>query len=149
VKRRIPTLLALCALAALPVVADRLRTGRDACPTDGAAVDPAFRVRVIDGEGAARAFCGVRCAAAWLARHPTAARRVLVTDCATGREIDGGAAFYVKTFGPVPEGAPDGIRVFEAEQAALEHARAHGGKVLDGAMRPFGPPRGEDDANDQ
>jgi hypothetical protein len=114
---------------------------------DGAAIDPAFRVRVVDEGGMTRVFCGVRCAAAWLLRHG-APREIRVTDIASGRELDGRTASYARTLGPTPEGAPDGIRVFEDEATARAHARAHGGKVLEGAQRPFAPPTGGDRAHE-
>jgi len=136
VRPRAWTLLALAAVAALPVVADRLRSGGETCALDGVAVHPGFRVRVVPAKGPARHFCGVRCAEAWLGRSGADARAILVTDCASGREIDAREAWYLETAVGV-DGAPDLVRVFARRVDAERHLRARGGVMLIGSRRPF------------
>jgi hypothetical protein len=126
----LPQALALLAIAALPLAAERLRPRVERCAMDGVEVRPAFRVRV----GTARTFCGVACAEAWIG-HEGAPAEVLVT--AQGREIDAKDAWFVRTARNRSEGAPDGFRVFAAREDALRHAEAHGGTLLSGAERPF------------
>lgn len=136
--RWLPGALALVAIASLPLVAERLRAPVERCAMDGVEVRPAFRVRVIDGDFAARAFCGVSCAEAWLRYGGIVPREILVTDGATGREIEAGAAWFVRTVANRSDGAPDGVRVFASREDAERHVKAYGGTVLAGANRPFG-----------
>jgi hypothetical protein len=126
--------LALVAVAALPLAAERLRPRVERCAMDGVEIRPAFRVRVVEAGGTARTFCGVVCAEAWIGHEgPPAA--VFVT--AQGREIDAERAWFVGTARNRSEGAPDGIRVFAGREDALRHAEAYGGTLLSGAERPF------------
>jgi hypothetical protein len=128
--------VALLAIAALPLLAARLRGPVERCAMDGVEVRPPFRVRVTEEGGSARTFCGVTCAEAWLLRRGVAAREILVT--AGGHEIDAGTAWFVRTAANRSDGAPDGIRVFAGREDAIRHAEAYGGMVLRGAERPFG-----------
>jgi hypothetical protein len=136
-RRHLPSALALLALAALPLVAERLRAPVERCEMNGVALDPAFRVRVTEPHGAAHGFCGVSCAEAWIARSGAEVAAVRVTDAVTGAEVDGTEAWFVRTVRNVSDGAPDAIRVFARKDDALRHASAHGGHVLVGAERPF------------
>lgn len=135
----LPGCLALLAIAALPLVAERLRAPVERCAMDGVALAPSFRVRVVLPDGKTDAFCGVTCAQAWVQCRGVAPREILVT--AGGREIDAGAAWFVRTVANRSDGAPDGLRVFAGRDDALRHVAAYGGTVLIGADRPFG--RGE------
>ncbi|MCK6461147.1 MAG: nitrous oxide reductase accessory protein NosL [Planctomycetes bacterium] len=136
-RRHLPAAVALLAIAALPLLAERLRGHPERCEMDGVAIDRAFRVRVAEEGGATHGFCGVTCAASWIARRGIAPAAVLVTDGASGREIDAGTAWFVRTLGNVSDGAPDPIRVFARREAAERHASVHGGHVLKGSERPF------------
>ena len=135
--RRLLPALALAAVAALPLVAERVRTGGETCAFDGVAVHAAYRARVMGADGVARSFCGVRCAEAWLAREGGAPARVFVTDCASGREVDAEGATYLRSVATWQDGAPDTVRVFAQREDAERHARAYGGVVLRGEERPF------------
>lgn len=142
--RLLPALALLC-LAALPLVAERLRSHPERCEMDGAALNPGFRARVIETGGAAHAFCGVACARSWLALSGIRPATVLVTDCVQGSEIDARNAWFVETLANWSDGAPDTIRVFASKDDADRHVSAHGGRLLTGADRPFG---GEGEGNE-
>jgi len=124
--------IALLGIAALPLMAERLRPRVERCSMDGVAVVPSFRVRA--GE---HVFCGVTCAEAWLARSGVAPDGIRVTDCVTGREIAAPEAWFVRTLGNRSDGAPDAIRVFAGRKEAEGHVEAYGGTILVGALRPF------------
>ncbi len=134
----LPGAVALLGIAALPLVAERLRSRPERCGMDGVAVVPGFRVRVVESGGKGHAFCGVTCAEAWLARSGVAPAAVLVTDCAQGTEVDARAAWFVRTLANRSDGAPDGIRVFARKEDAARHVEAFGGRILVGSERPFG-----------
>ncbi|HEX5135359.1 MAG TPA: hypothetical protein VFY93_00170 [Planctomycetota bacterium] len=137
IRRHIPTAFALLCIAALPLVAGRLRGHVDRCEVDGVALDPAFRVRIEEKDGTMHAFCGITCAEAWIRRKSLVSGSVLVTDGVSGNEVDARSAWFVRTFGNRTDGAPDAIRVFARHEDADRHARAHGGEILVGADRPF------------
>ncbi len=134
--RWLPGAAALLAIAALPLVAERLRAPVERCEMDGVALAPSFRVRVLGEDGEAHAFCGVTCAQAYVERRGVEPREILVM--AGGREIDADTAWFVRTVANRSNGAPDGLRVFAARDDALRHVAAYGGTVLAGADRPFG-----------
>lgn len=136
--RWLPGALALAAIAALPLAAERLRSRTERCGMDGVAVAQGFRVRVVEGGGANHAFCGVTCAESWLARSGVVPAAVLVTDCARGTEVDARTAWFVRTLANRSDGAPDGIRVFARKEDAARHVEAFGGSMLVGNERPFG-----------
>jgi hypothetical protein len=131
-------ILALLGIAALPLVADRVRARSERCALDGVAVAVPFRARIVAADRTTRSFCGVRCAHLWLARSGLAARTILVTDCVSGREIDARDAWFVRSASVWGGGAPDFIRVFAERSAAERHAQAYRGKILSDADRPFG-----------
>jgi hypothetical protein len=135
--RWLPGALALLAIAALPLVADRLRSRSELCAMDGSAVKSCFRVRIVERSGTVRSFCGVRCADRWLARAGAVPRAVLVTDCGNGREVEAEAAWFLYTITGWGEEIPDFVRVFARRSDAERHASAHGGEILMGAERPF------------
>jgi hypothetical protein len=137
-RRRLPAALALLCIAALPLVAERLRAHRDRCEMDGVALSPEFLVRVTEEGGETHAFCGVTCAESWISRSGVVPSAVLVTDGALGVEVDARTAWFVRTLSNVSDGAPDAIRVFARKEDAHRQARAHGGRVLTGRERPFG-----------
>jgi hypothetical protein len=144
-RRIVPGAVALLALAALPLVAARLRPAHERCEMDGVAIKPLYRVRVRGADGRAHAFCGVRCAALWIAGSGSAPADVRVTDTTTGTVIDARAAWFVETVANRGDGAPDTIRVFARKEDAESRVRAYGGRILAGSERPFGA-EGERDA---
>ena len=135
--RRLPISAALLAIAALPFVAERLRSPSERCTMDGSGVSISFRVRIVERDATVRPFCGVRCADRWLARTGAAPRAVLVTDCTSGREVKAEAAWFLYTITGWEEGVPDYIRVFNRRSEAERHARSHGGELLMGPERPL------------
>ena len=130
--RALPGAIALLAIAALPLMAERLRPPVERCGMDGVAAAPSFRVRV-----AGHVFCGVTCAQSWLARSGVAPGGALVTDGMSGRAIDAREAWFVRTLANRSDGAPDAIRVFSGREEAEGHVEAYGGTILVGALRPF------------
>ena len=135
--RWLPSALALLAVAALPLVADRLRSRSELCAMDGSPVQSSFRVRIVETDGTVRSFCGVRCADRWLARSGTAPRAVLVTDCGNGREVSADSASFLYTMTGWGEDVPDFVRVFGRRADAERHAKAYGGEIMTGADRPL------------
>jgi hypothetical protein len=136
--RWLPGAVALLAIAALPLMAERLRSHPERCEADGVTVAPAFRVRVVARDGTTHAFCGVSCAQSWIRRKGIEPRAILVTDGVSGREVDAGEASFVRTVSTWSDGAPDFIRVFARREDAERHVSAYGGRILTGADRPFG-----------
>jgi len=137
VPRHLPGAVALLCVAALPLVADGLRSHPERCEMDGVAIVPAFRVRVEERDGTTHAFCSVTCARSFLARSGWEPASVLVTDGLSGREIDARQAWFVRTLSNWSDAAPDGIRVFARREDAERHVQAYGGTILLGNDRPF------------
>jgi hypothetical protein len=139
VSRWLLLMAALVAVVGLPITRTWLtRDAAPRCAWDGLPIEPLYRVRVVDADGAAHPFCCVRCAEKWLARQKVATTRsVYVQDEATGVELNHGEATYV--ISPVATNRINGnrIRVFREREAAEEHLRAFGGRLLDGVDRPF------------
>jgi hypothetical protein len=141
VTMRMSTLLAgglcLVAAAALPVAGHWIR-GRsdDGCALDGAAIGPAFRVRVVDAAGHSRCFCCIRCAELWLTRQPSRPGAIYVTDETTGHEMEAAAAYFVRSRVVTNPGTGNRIHAFARRADAAKHA-AVGGTLLEGTDRPF------------
>jgi hypothetical protein len=135
VKRALLLAGALAVGALLPLLGDRLRANAPRCELDGVDVERAYRARVVTADGDEHVFCGVSCARLWLARTGTGASRVLVTDSATGTEIDAASAWFVRT---VAGDGPDEIRVFAHAKDAERHVDTYRGEILSGPERPFG-----------
>jgi len=127
---------ALACIAALPVLADAMRRAANGCALDGVAVDRASAARVAGLDGRARSFCSVRCAERWTARNGAGSVRVI--DAPSGREIDARSAWFVRSAAAWGDGARDSIRAFARRGDAERHVRAYGGRLLEGAERPFG-----------
>jgi len=128
----------LAAVAALPVAARGLRPSPgERCALDGVAIGARHRVRVVDESGASRSFCSVACAEEWRRRAGAPPRAVFVIDEASGREIDGAVAWFVRSrvvTSPVPG---DRIHAFAERAEAERHASTFGGTILEGGDRPF------------
>lgn len=131
-------LLGLCLLALLPVLGNWIRRGdRERCELDGIAVEPLYRVRIVDGRGKVRRFCGVQCAATWLSRANAGPWTILVTDEATGQEFDAASASFVRSGVVTNAVTGNRIHVFQDRSAAEAHARVHGGRLLTKAEKPL------------
>ena len=139
-QRRAPWIVALVAVAVavcLPVAAHWLRgPPPSGCALDGATIDPAYRVTVVDERGEAHPFCCLRCAQLWLASQPPP-RSIAVTDEVSGEQLDAAAAFYVRSMRVTTPAVGNRIHVFRSLSDAEKHAAAQGGTVLTGADRPF------------
>jgi hypothetical protein len=125
-------------LAALAVVGHWAR--RDpvgGCALDGGHIEPRYRVRVLGAEGRDHEFCCIRCAELWLSRQRRRPRAVLVTDEASGREVEAASAYFVRS--EVVSTPTTGNRVHAFAEAcdAERHAAAARGRVLAGPERPF------------
>jgi hypothetical protein len=135
-----PWVVALAVLAVavgLPLAAHWLRgPPPPGCTLDGATIDPAYRVTVVDAGGQPHSFCCIRCAQLWLAGQPPP-RSVSVTDEAGGGEIDAASAYYVRSQVVTTPAVGNRIHAFLRLGDAEQHADRHGGTVLTGAERPF------------
>jgi ribosomal protein L24E len=130
--------LFLAGMAVVPVAAHWARRGGPArCEFDGAVIEPAYRVRVVDADGRDRLFCSVTCAERWLRRSPKTPRAVFVTDDPTGTVIDAREAVFVRSL--VVTGQTSGTRIhaFRTRADAEKHAAFAVGRILDRDDRPF------------
>jgi hypothetical protein len=107
------------------------------CDLDGLAIEPLYRVRVVDRAGAAHHFCCVGCAGRWRERQAEGPAAVYVTDEATGAEMDARSAVFVRSLVMTNPVTRNRIHVFRDPAAAEEHARAFAGTVLTGEERPL------------
>lgn len=117
-----------------------------ACALDGSAVDPLYRVRIVDAEGRDREFCCIGCASAWLGQQPAAPRAVFVTDEVSGQEIEAASAWYVRSLVVTVPHTGNRIHAFRDQADAARHAESAHGEVLTDAEKPFGSapsPRGK------
>ncbi len=132
--------LAVAAAAAvgLPGLGTRYRRQRQPrCALDGAAIESIYAVETEDAEQGLRRFCCIRCAEYWLARQAGADREVRVTDEVTGRPVDAGEAFFVRSTVVTNHATGNRIHAFRRRHAAEEHAASHRGRLLTGEDRPF------------
>jgi hypothetical protein len=136
--RRSLLLVGLLLVVGLPL-AGRWARGRaePRCALDGLAIEPLYRVRVVDPSGAAHEFCCVGCASRWIARQADRPAAVYVTDEATGAEIDAGSAHFVHSTVVTNPVTGNRTHVFRSRADAEEHARQYSGWMLTGAERPF------------
>jgi nitrous oxide reductase accessory protein NosL len=134
-------LLGLVVVVGLPVAGNWARhRGDGTCALTGMAIDPVYRVEVVDSRGHPHAFCCVTCARAWLKKAPGEPKAITVTDEASGEPIDAGTAFYVRSFVVTMPTTGNRIHVFRNREDAEKHAAAHAGIVLSESERPFPRP---------
>jgi hypothetical protein len=107
------------------------------CAFDGLPIQPAYRMRVVDSDGATHHFCCVRCGRLWLERQAGIPEEVWVTDEASGDELDARFAHFVHSAVVTDAVSGNRVHVFRDPKAAEEHARAFHGWTLTGAERPF------------
>jgi hypothetical protein len=128
----------VCALAALPLAGHWARRGAArSCDFDGAAIDPIYRVRIVDADGKDREFCCIGCAEQWLGRTSRQPRAILVTDEIGGETLDAAAAFFAHSRVVTQRTTGNRIHAFRTRGDAEHHAATVGGRVLDGTDRPF------------
>jgi NosL protein len=128
----------LAVAVTLPLAAHWLRgPPPPGCALDGAPIDPAYWVTVVDDRGEAHAFCCIRCAQLWLAARGAPPRSVAVADEAGSGEIDAASAYFVRSSVVTTPAVGNRIHAFRDRADAERHAEEHGGTVLTGAERPF------------
>jgi hypothetical protein len=122
----------------LPVVGRlaRQRVG-DRCAIDGVAIEPIYRVRIVDRGNRSHEFCCLKCALLWQSAHEAESSAVFVTDETGGKEVLSRQAYFaVSTVVTMPT-TLNRIHAFAEETDAQKHAQTFGGRVLNGADRPF------------
>ncbi len=136
------TVLAVVLLAAVLAVAGSYARRRPGgrCELDGMAIDPAYRVRAVDDDGAEHCFCCIRCARLWLEARRSAPRAVYVTDETGGGEVDAAQAWYVRSTVVTTAASGNRVHAFRDRGDAERHAAFAGGRLLGGADRPFTQP---------
>ncbi len=134
-------LLGLVVVVGLPVAGNWARHRRDGtCALTGTAIDPAYRVEVVDSRGHPHAFCCVSCARAWLQKAPGRPRSIAVADEVSGERIDAGAAIYVRSSVVTVPTSGNRVHVFRNRADAEKHAADHAGVVLSESERPLPRP---------
>jgi nitrous oxide reductase accessory protein NosL len=140
-KARWVGLVGLVVVVGVPVAGNWARQrAAGTCALDGMAIDPAYRVEVVDLRGHAEPFCCLKCAEIWLKNRPGPTRAILVTDEASGERIDAETAFYVRSSVVTAPTTGNRVHVFRSREDAEKHAAAHWGTVLSGSERPLPPP---------
>lgn len=107
------------------------------CALDGVAIEPVYRVRVVDAAGTERPFCCIKCATVWLTQQPTRPRAVFVTDEITGTEIPASEAYFVRSLVVTTPATGNSIHAFKEKADAQRHADSAGVSILTGSERPF------------
>jgi hypothetical protein len=107
------------------------------CSLDGLAIEPLYRVRVVDQEGGSHLFCCVRCAVRWLSRQPERPAGIYVTDEVSREEIDAASACFVESAVVTNPVTGNRTHVFRSQADAEEHARLYAGWHVTGTERPF------------
>jgi hypothetical protein len=136
---RIRIVLAVVAVAVLLALAGSYVRRRPAggCAYDGVAIEPLYRVRVVDDEGQDRVFCCIRCAELWLEGRRAPPRAVFVTDERSGQEVAAAAAWFVRSGVVTTPTSGNRVHTFRDRADAERHAATARGQVLDAAERPF------------
>jgi hypothetical protein len=124
-------------VAVVAVVGSWARRPGPGCALDGAKIDPAYRVEVVDANGTRHGFCCVTCATLWLGRQPAPPRAVSVTDEASGEALDAADAWYVRSPVVTVHATGNRVHVYATRAAAQKHAATYGGTVLSGDEKPF------------
>jgi hypothetical protein len=108
------------------------------CALDGAAIDLLYRVKIEDRQGRIHSFCCIRCAELWLDARRDRPRAVLVTDEATGEEYETTEVIFVRSSVVTQAATGNRVHAFRNRRDAEKHAAGAGGRILEGADRPFG-----------
>lgn len=130
--------IGLFLISLLPLAGVLMRDHKDVrCAWDGLPVERIYRVRIIESSDTPREFCCLTCAERWLQQRRDQARRILVTDESSGREIAAGDAHYVRSTVVTNPVTGNQRHVFESAEDAARHASAAQGLLLAGPERPF------------
>jgi NosL protein len=136
--RRRVVAVVVVVVVVLPLVGKWLRSGATPrCALDGVPIEPLYRVRVVDGQGAEHLFCCIDCARHWLEQEPPGRRTVFVTDETSGEEIDADSAWFVRSRVVTTPATGNRVHAFRTRADATRHAEAARGKLLRGDDRPF------------
>ncbi len=124
--------------AALPFAGQEWRADAGPrCSLDGVDADGPTTVRFEGRSREERLFCSVDCAEVWLSRTGEQPHRILVTDEASGVNLDAGLAWFVHGRIPSNTTADSFVHVFGREIDAREHIKNFGGVLLMEEQRPF------------
>jgi hypothetical protein len=137
-------LVGLLIVAGLPFLGHVLRQRpEERCTLDGVAIEPLYRVRILDQRGESHAFCCVTCAELWWQQHHEEVNVVFVTDESTGDAIAAASATFVRSLVITTPPTQNRIHAFRLRADAERHLAAAGGTLLEGRERPFhdGPDR--------
>jgi hypothetical protein len=113
------------------------RSPGERCALDGMAINPVYRVRVVDEQGQDHTFCCIHCATVWLGRQPAAPRAVYVTDEVSGQEVEAASAWFVRSLVVTVPHTGNDIHAFRTQADAARHASTAHGTVLEDSDRPF------------
>jgi hypothetical protein len=106
------------------------------CALDGRKISRTFRVRIVQQDGQSLEFCCIQCAQTWLTRRPATPKAILVTDEASGEEIDARTAYFVRNM-VQDKVTGNRIHVFRTAEEAARNATTFRGKVLSGQEIPL------------
>ena len=121
----------------LPLAARLSRRGEQGrCALDGAAIEPRFRVRLVNARGVNRTFCSLTCLANWLS-HETDIVDLYLTDEQSGREIDAESAWLVRSSVITHPASGNKIHCFARREDALRHAGIARGQLLTEIEKPW------------
>ena len=125
-------------VAVVPFAAHWIRgDAEERCAWDGLAVEPVYRVRIVEEPGITYTFCCLQCAERWLDRRNVKPLDIIVTDETSGTELKAPVANYVRSTVATNTITGNRLHVFRTAEDAMKHAEAANGRRLLGAERPF------------
>lgn len=128
----------LLIVVGLPFIGHHARQKKGpSCALDGIAIEPIYRVRIVDENNRSYKFCCVKCAQLWLAAHDAKPIAVFVTDETGGKEVAAGQAYFAISTIVTESKTLNCIHAFAEEADAQKHADKYWGRVLGGTDRPF------------
>lgn len=138
-KARLTALLVCLGLAILlPLLGSWLRRGGNpGCTLDGQAIDPRYRVRLMDADHQSKDFCCLVCAELWLKRQGKKMKAIYVTDETSGQEIPADEAFFVRSLVFTNKTTQNRVHVFRHRTDAQQHAQQFLGTLLPEDEKPF------------
>jgi hypothetical protein len=125
-------------IVSLPILGHLARQKKEnCCALDGVAIEPIYRVRIVDRQNQSYEFCCAKCAQLWMEAHDSSYLTVFVTDETSGHDIPAGwASFTTSSVVTIPT-TGNRIHAFADERDAQSHAEIFRGRVLTGKERPF------------
>jgi hypothetical protein len=107
------------------------------CELDGAKIDPAQRVRIVDNARRDHEFCSLVCAELWLESSQESPVEIYVTCEPMGQELSGSQAYFVRSQVVTHAPTRDRRHVFARRSDAAAHARMFRGRILVDDDKPF------------